>query len=109
LGTPHELFLSIGVDYGVLSMLAFIVMLIFAFIYSEKLLKESLLVPHSELFKYIKVSIVGFIIYGMLTDGELSHLSGSITPNNGYTLLLFTLLAMISTYASNYVRKTTKA
>jgi hypothetical protein len=105
LGTPHQLFLSIGVDYGVLPMTVFIVILILAFIYSERLSKATVPNPHSQLFKYIKVSIVGFVIYGMLTDGELSHLSGSTFPNNGYTLILFTLLAVISTHSSKYLRR----
>ncbi|MGA9408339.1 MAG: O-antigen ligase family protein [Bacteroidota bacterium] len=109
LGTPHELFLSIGVDYGVLAMITFIVMLVIAFIYSDKLSKEASGNPDFEFFKYVKVSIVGFIIYGMLTDGELSHLSGFITPNNGYTLSLFALLAVISVYSRKYLHGTTQA
>jgi len=103
LGTPHQLFLSIGVDYGVLPMLCFIAMLILAFVYSEKLSKSAALNPHFEMFKYVKISLIGFVIYGTITDGELSHLSGLTLPNNGYTLLLFTLLGIISAYSSKYL------
>ncbi len=100
LGTPHELFLSIGDDYGVLTMLSFMAMLVIAFVYAFKLSKADATKEHAEFFKYAMVSIIGFVVYGLLTDGELSHLTGSIFPNNGYTLILFTLFALITTHAS---------
>ena len=94
LGTPHELFLSIGDDYGVLTLIAFISLLVIIYIYSHRLSKSG--IEYSNFFKYIKISLIGFVSYGLLTDGELSHLSGFIAPNNGYSLILFLLLAVVS-------------
>ncbi len=94
LGTPHQLFLSIGIDYGIMTMVTFILILCFSFYFCSKLTKSGS--PNSSLFKYIIISIVGFVVYGMVTDGELSHLSGFIAPNNGYTIILFTIIGVIS-------------
>ncbi len=100
LGTPHQLFLSIGVDYGVLTLLAFIFLLILSYIYCNHLSKSNS--EYSSLFKFIKISLIGFAAYGFVTDGELSHLSGFIAPNNGYTLILFVLIAIISVEYNKY-------
>ncbi|RPI75658.1 MAG: hypothetical protein EHM47_02045 [Ignavibacteriales bacterium] len=99
LGTPHQLFLSIGVDYGTLSMIVFILILIVSYYYSNFLSKNTS--ESNNLFRYLKISLIGFVCYGITTGGELSHLSGFTAPNNGYSLLLFTLLAIIS-FHSNY-------
>jgi hypothetical protein len=53
-------------------------------------------IKDNDMFKYFKISIIGFVLYGLITDGELSHLTGTIVPNNGYNIFLFTLLAIIS-------------
>ncbi|MDR3667492.1 MAG: O-antigen ligase family protein [Ignavibacteriaceae bacterium] len=99
LGTPHQLFLSIGIDYGILTLLVFIIILVVAFYYSYKIIES-----HSEastLFKYVIISLIGLFVYGMLTDGELSHLSGFIAPNNGYSIILFAILSIISYFYSD--------
>ncbi|MGD8778205.1 MAG: O-antigen ligase family protein [Ignavibacteria bacterium] len=95
LGTPHQLFLSVGVDYGVSTLLIFISILLVAFYYSSKLSKIKS-ADDENFFDYIRISIIGYVSYGMITDGELSHLSGFTFPNNGYTLFLILLLALIS-------------
>jgi hypothetical protein len=94
LGTPHQLFLSIGVDYGTLSMIVFILILIVSYYYSHFMSKNTS--EQNNLFRYLKISLIGYVCYGITTGGELSHLSGFTAPNNGYSLLLFTLLAIIS-------------
>ena len=94
LPSPHQLFLSVGVSYGVLSMIIFIIILITSYSYCNKMAKSQHDAPN--VFNYLKISIIGFVGYGVTTGGELSHLTGFITPNNGYTLLLFTLIAVIS-------------
>lgn len=93
LGTPHELFLSIGVDYGIISMIIFIAILITSYYYCGVISKTK--DDPASIFKYFRISLIGFVCYGVTTGGELSHLSGFIAPNNGYTLLLFVLFAII--------------
>ena len=95
LGTPHQLFLDIGVDYGVITVIVFIVLMLSAIIYSFRLIKleiDSISLLH----KFITVSLIGYVCYGMITVGELSHLSGFQYPNNGYTLVMLTLVAITS-------------
>jgi len=93
LGTPHQLFLSVGVDYGILTMLAFILFIFISFSYSIRLFKSSY-AETSFLQKFITISLVGYICYGLITVGELSHLSGFKYPNNGYTLVLLALIGI---------------
>lgn len=95
LGTPHQLFLSIGVDYGLLVLITFIVILTIVFVDLSQLIKKPLY-NSTNFYKCMVISFIGFIVYGMLTDGELSHLTGFTLPNNGYTLILFSLFAIIS-------------
>jgi hypothetical protein len=95
-GTPHHLFLSIGVDYGVLALAAFVGILGLSYKYASALQGSVEGNPYRDLFRYIRISLIGFVAYGMITDGELSHLTGFIAPNNGYTLLLFSVLAFVS-------------
>jgi len=92
--SPHQLLLSVGVDYGVLTMIIFIAILITSFCYCNIILKTKIASP--SIFQFLKISIIGYVFYGITTGGELSHLSGYIAPNNGYTLILFILLAIIS-------------
>jgi len=101
LGTPHQLFLSIGVDYGVLTMIVFIIFLFTSILYSNKL-SNSENTESSYLQKFITISLVSYAAYGMITVGELSHLTGFKYPNNGYTLVLLSLIAITS---YNYSKK----
>ncbi|MGB5847626.1 MAG: O-antigen ligase family protein [Ignavibacteriaceae bacterium] len=95
LGTPHQLFLSIGVDYGVLAMIVFIIFIITSILYSNKLSKFGN-TDSSYQQKFITISLISYVAYGMITVGELSHLSGFKYPNNGYTLVLLSLIAITS-------------
>lgn len=95
LGTPHQLFLSIGVDYGLPVLITFIVVLTIVIVNLSQLIKKPLN-NSTNFYKCMIISIIGFIVYGMLTDGELSHLTGFTLPNNGYTLILFSLFAITS-------------
>jgi len=100
LGTPHHLFLSIGVDYGVICLIIFILIL-------WRIYRETVNIDRADpyenamFYRYFKISIIGFVLYGVITDGELSHLSGSTVPNNGYTLLLYGLIAAALTLKSS--------
>jgi hypothetical protein len=58
----------------------------------------------TRIFAYIKISIVSYLVYGFITDGELSHLTGFTYPNNGYTLFLMSLLSLVSYYYTKYVK-----
>jgi hypothetical protein len=95
LGTPHQLFLSIGVDYGLLAMIVFIIFLIISILYSNRVNKYGD-ADSSYQQKFITISLIGYAAYGMITVGELSHLSGFKYPNNGYTLVLLSLIAITS-------------
>jgi hypothetical protein len=96
LGTPHQLFLSIGVDYGLAALIVFLTILFFVFSYTVEIARSLRESPVKRLFKYLAISFIGFITYGLISDGELSHLSGFVTPNNGYSLIFFALLATAS-------------
>jgi hypothetical protein len=94
MGTPHQLFLSIGNDYGLLTLLFFVIILFLSFRYSYRISKSGVI--NSSLFKYIIIALIGYILFGSITDGELSHLSGFIAPNNGYSIAMFAVFAIIS-------------
>ncbi|MGE5859879.1 MAG: hypothetical protein ACM34J_04965, partial [Ignavibacteria bacterium] len=70
--------------------------LIISYLYCSRINKST----GQVIFRYIKISIVGFVLYGLITDGELSHLTGSVNPNNGYNIFFFTLVAIISVNVS---------
>jgi O-antigen ligase len=93
--TPHQLLLYIAIDYGVPALLAFIFLFVIVF-KCISLLSNAYSIAHSKLFYYIKLSFIGYFIHGFLTGGELSHLSGNIMPNNGYSYILMILLAIVS-------------
>lgn len=94
LGTPHHLFLSIGVDYGVPALILFL-MVLFSAVRLSRTPSASLPAAAAVYYRYAFVSLAGFLLYGVLTDGELSHLSGFRYPNNGYTLILYTVIAVL--------------
>jgi len=94
LGTPHHLFLSVGVDYGVLTMIIFLSLLIVIIYKLVKLLNDK--GYNNNLLMSLIISFVGYVVYGMITDGELSHLTGFTVPTNGFTLILFALIAYIT-------------
>jgi O-antigen ligase len=99
--TPHQLLLYIAIDYGVPALLAFIFLFIIVF-KSISLLSRADRIPHSKLFYYIKLAFIGYFIHGFLTGGELSHLSGNMLPNNGYSYILMILLAIVSFQFTKY-------
>ncbi|MGE5620956.1 MAG: O-antigen ligase family protein [archaeon] len=100
MGTPHHLFLSIGVDYGLLALIVFISLLLSAYQYLKGMVNVER--EDSQLIKLILISIIGFVIYGAITDGELSHLTGFTYPNNGYTLIFFSVIALASNIINKY-------
>jgi len=105
LGTPHQLFLSIGVDYGLIALILFTSILLTTYIYANRMSHFNKIGKQSNLFSYIKISLIGFVVYGLVTDGELSHLSGFTYPNNGYTLFLMIIFAFTSVEYNRYKNK----
>ncbi len=94
-GTPHQLFLYIAIDYGVPALIAFIVLL-FVFFKNARYLYKLKSYEYSIFFYHLIAAMAGYIIHGFLTGGELSHLSGHVLPNNGYTYMLMIVLALVS-------------
>jgi O-antigen ligase len=99
--TPHQLLLYIAIDYGIPALLAFIFLFIIVF-KRISLLSSANTITHSKLFYYIKLGFIGYFIHGFLTGGELSHLSGNMLPNNGYSYILMILLAIVSFQYGKY-------
>ncbi len=99
--TPHQILLYIAIDYGIPALLAFIFLFIIVFKWIS-LLSRADSIPHSKLFYYIKLAFIGYFIHGFLTGGELSHLSGNMLPNNGYSYILMILLVIVSFQYSKY-------
>ena len=98
--TPHQILLYIGVDYGLPALIAFIFIFVILFKSLSNLLKNSA-GKGPNLFYYVRLSLIGYLIHGFLTGGELSHLSGNIYPNNGYSYILMILLALVSVELTN--------
>ena len=94
-GTPHQIFLHLGVDYGVPAMIVFIFFIV-SVITKSSFLYKSIDLDNNHLFYYIRLSIIGYLIHGFLTGGELSHLWGNIAPNNGFSYILMILIALVS-------------
>ncbi|MBN8705016.1 MAG: O-antigen ligase family protein [Bacteroidetes bacterium] len=88
LGTPHQLFLSIAVDYGFLSAISFLLLLVIMIWkgFIQFIRKNNVLLYTTS------ISFLSYLIYGMITDGELSHLSGSVYPNNAFTFFLILII-----------------
>ena len=101
--SPHQILLHIAIDYGLPALVIFIFMY-YKFFRAAVSLQNLKFNDYSNLFFYIKISLVGYLIHGFLTGGELSHLSGAILPTNGYTYLLMALLAIISYCYKDYAR-----
>ena len=59
-----------------------------------------------DLYKCFRISLIGYLIIGFITGGELSHLSGFMYPNNGYTLILMIILGII-VFKFNQIKKLT--
>ena len=76
-------------------MIVFIIFLFTSIFYSNKVSKSGN-TESSFQQKFITISIVSYVAYGMITVGELSHLTGFKYPNNGYTLVLLCLIAITS-------------
>ena len=93
--TPHQILLYIGVDYGLPALFAFIFLFVILF-KSLSILSKDTSGEKKNLFYYVRLSLIGYLIHGFLTGGELSHLSGNIYPNNGYTYILMIFLAIVS-------------
>jgi O-antigen ligase len=98
--TPHQILLYIGVDYGLPALIAFIFLFVVLFKSLSYLSKNSEQ-KNTNLFYYVRLSLIGYLIHGFLTGGELSHLSGNIYPNNGYSYILMILLALVSVELTN--------
>jgi O-antigen ligase len=99
--TPHQILLYVAIDYGVPALLAFIFLFVIVFKWISFLSRADTL-THSKLFFYIMLAFIGYFIHGFLTGGELSHLSGNMLPNNGYSYILMILLAIVSFQYSKY-------
>ncbi|MBT8390610.1 MAG: hypothetical protein KJO48_02455, partial [Ignavibacteria bacterium] len=87
------------------ALIAFILIFVVLFKSLSTLTKNSA-GESQNLFYYVRLSLIGYLIHGFLTGGELSHLSGNIYPNNGYSYILMILLALISVELTN--RRTIK-
>ena len=92
-GSPHNILLDIGVSYGIPALLVFIIIIYKIFQYINFLIKHDNNL--TDLYKCFRISIIGYILIGFITGGELSHLSGFMYPNNGYTLILMIIFGII--------------
>ena len=92
-GSPHNILLDIGVSYGIPALLVFILIFYKIFQYINFLIKHDNSL--TDLYKCFRISIIGYILIGFITGGELSHLSGFMYPNNGYTLILMIIFGII--------------
>lgn len=92
-GSPHNLLLDIGVSYGIPALLVFILIIFKFFQYINFLIKNDK--DFTDLYKCFRISLIGYIFIGFITGGELSHLSGFMYPNNGYTLILMIIFAIV--------------
>ncbi len=92
-GSPHNILLDIGVSYGIPALLVFILIIFKIFQYINFLVKYDK--NYKDLYRCFRISLIGYILIGFITGGELSHLSGFMYPNNGYTLILIIIFAII--------------
>ena len=97
-GTPHQIFLYIGVDYGLPALIIFLALIVIIFKNISVLSKSQEFNEHN-LFFYLRISLIGYLIHGFLTGGEFSHLWGNVLPNNGFTYILMIVLAIVSHYS----------
>ena len=107
MGASHNVFLSIGTEYGILTMLFFTIIFIMQIRMCWWLYKYSKTVLYKNLAFVLGVSLIGYCAYGMTTGGELSHVTRyyPLTMLNSFTLILFVLFAIITTIYFNERQK----
>lgn len=98
MGASHNIFLSIGTEYGLLGMLFFIIILVTQIRMCWWLYKNSKILLYKNLAFIIGVSFIGYCAYGISTGGELSHITQyyPLTMLNSFTLILFVLFAVVT-------------
>jgi len=98
LEASHNIFLSIGTEFGILAMLLFLIFLFMQFRMCWWIFKNSQKRLYRDIALIIGISYIGYCIYGLTTGCELSHLSryDPATTINSFTIILFTLFAVIT-------------
>jgi len=99
MGASHNIFLSVGTEFGVLTMIIFIILFFLQFRMCWWIFKNSKNKLHRNIAFIITVSLIGYCVYGMTTGVELSHIIRyyPVTTMNSFTIILFTLFAVITT------------
>jgi len=98
MGASHNIFLSVGTEFGVLTMIIFIILFFLQFRMCWWILRNTKDRLHRDIAFMITVSYIGYCAYGMTTGGELSHIIRyfPVTTMNSYTIILFTLFSVIT-------------
>lgn len=102
--SAHNLFLCISTEFGILSLLIFLVLIIYYLRINWKLDK----LDENKDIKAIKysifISIIVFIFYAGTAGGALGSVATEIGPINTSTLIIFVLLAIISFLHQNKLK-----
>jgi O-antigen ligase len=96
LSCSHHLFLSIGTEFGVIPLILFIfIVLIYLYkcIYVVRRSKDKDL---SSLSFALLIGIMAYISYGIISEGQLAHLTSWREPIHSHSVMLFSLLSIIS-------------
>lgn len=98
MGASHNIFLSVGTEYGVPTMVIFIILLFFQFRMCWWIFKNGKNKLYRDIAFIITVSYIGYCVYGMTTGGELSHIIRyfPVTTMNSFTIILFTFFSIIA-------------
>lgn len=96
LSCSHHLFLSIGTEFGIIPLILFSSLLSFYLYKCIKMMKICRDRFTSLLSFSLFVGLLAYIGYGIISEGQLSHLSGWKIPIHSHSIILFSLLSVIS-------------
>jgi O-antigen ligase len=95
IGGPHNLWLSVGAEYGIPFLLLFAALVLACLRGSVWLARRAPRRASRRLGAALAAALAGFIVAGTVGDVELSHLSARNKPMNMHTLVLFAALGLL--------------
>ncbi len=95
IGGPHNLWLSVGAEYGIPFLLLFAALFLACLRGAVWLARRAPRCESRRLGAALAAAVAGFLVAGTVGDVELSHLSARNKPMNTHTLVLFAALGLL--------------
>jgi O-antigen ligase len=99
IGGPHNLWLSVGAEFGVPTALVLAVLVAFFLGLTQRSWRRTPWVADKLLAAALQAAIAGYFAMGTFSDGELTHLSARARPMNAHTLFVFAAMGVAAAQA----------